>query len=91
MLRRKFLSLSKLSLFERKTIFSRKIISERKNNYCHGFMPGDFQVIWGSMVDENHQSPASTETPEWSIFLSKTSCSKCHQKETNRLMITGLY
>ena len=26
-------------------------------------MSGDFQVIRGSMVDENHWSPASTETP----------------------------
>ena len=26
-------------------------------------MPGDFQVICGSMVSENHWSPASTETP----------------------------
>ena len=25
-------------------------------------MPGDFQVICGSMVGENRQSPASTET-----------------------------
>ena len=26
-------------------------------------MPGDFQVICGSMVGENRRSPASTETP----------------------------
>ena len=26
-------------------------------------MSGDFQVICGSMVDENRWSPASTETP----------------------------
>ena len=26
-------------------------------------MPGDFQVIRGSMVGKNRQSPASTETP----------------------------
>ena len=25
-------------------------------------MPGNFQVICGSMVGENHRSPASTET-----------------------------
>ena len=33
-------------------------------------MPGDFQVICGSMVGENRQSPASTETPEkgWQIL-----------------------
>ena len=26
-------------------------------------MPGDFQIICGSMVGENRRSPASTETP----------------------------
>ena len=26
-------------------------------------MPGDFQVICGSMVGKNYWSPASTETP----------------------------
>ena len=37
-------------------------------------MPGNFQVICGSMVDKNRQSPASTETPGncyfsfWAIF-----------------------
>ena len=28
-------------------------------------MPGDFQVICGSMVGENRWSPATTETPGW--------------------------
>ena len=28
-------------------------------------MPGNFQVICGSMVSENHQLPASPETPEF--------------------------
>ena len=32
-------------------------------------MLGDFQVICGSMFDENHQLPASTETPELAHFL----------------------
>ena len=68
MLRRKILSLSNLSLFESKTIFSWKIISEKKKNYCGGFMPGDFQVICDSMVAENHQSSASTENPGHYIF-----------------------
>ena len=31
-------------------------------NYCYGFMPGNFLVICGSMVDENCWSPALTET-----------------------------
>ena len=62
MLRRKILSSSNLWLFKSETIFSQNIISERKN-YCYGFMPGDFQIICGSMVGENRRSPASTETP----------------------------
>ena len=52
MLQRKILSLSNLSLFEKETIFSQKIISEKKN-YCYGFMPGNFQVICGSMLNLN--------------------------------------
>ena len=63
MIRRKVLSLANLSLFESETIFSRKIISEKKKNYCYGFMPSEFQVTCGSMVGENRRSPASTETP----------------------------
>ena len=70
MLRRKILSLSNLSLFESETIFSRKIISERKKiNYCYGFMPGDFQVISGSMVGKNRWSPASTETSVYPLKI----------------------
>ena len=50
MLQRKILSLSNLSLIESETIFSRKIILEKRLViYCFGFMPGDFQVICGSM------------------------------------------
>ena len=64
MLQRKILSLPNLSSFESKTIFSRKIISERKKiSCCCGFMLGDFQVICGSMVGENRRSPSSAETP----------------------------
>ena len=63
MLWRKILSLSNLSLFESETVFSRKIISERKK-YCYGFMTGDFQIICGSLVGANRRSPGSTETPD---------------------------
>ena len=69
MLRRKILSLSNPSLFQCETIFSRKIISEKKLNYCYGFILGDFQVICGSMVGKNCRSPASTETPGPLLFL----------------------
>ena len=30
---------------------------------CYGFMSGDIQVIFGSMVGENRRLPASNETP----------------------------
>ena len=36
---------------------------KKKINYCYGFIPGDFQVLCGSMVSKNRQSPVSTETP----------------------------
>ena len=35
-----------------------------KVNHCYEFMPGDIQVICGSLVGENRRSPASTGTPE---------------------------
>ena len=62
MLQRKFLSLSNHCL-KVKPSFHEKLFQKEKQNYCHGFMPGDFQVIYGSMVGENRRSPASTETP----------------------------
>ena len=42
---------------------------KKKINYCYGFMPGDFQVICGSMISENRRSLASTETPAYSAIL----------------------
>ena len=45
-----------------KPSFHEKLFWKEKK-LCYGFMPGDSQVICGSMVDENHWSPASTETP----------------------------
>ena len=32
-------------------------------------MPGNFQVICGSMVSENGQLPASTETPVYGVLF----------------------
>ena len=32
-------------------------------NYCYAFMPGNFLVICGPMVGENHQLPALAENP----------------------------
>ena len=46
-----------------KLSFHKKLFQKEKNNYCYGLMLGDFQVICGSMVGENRQLPASTETP----------------------------
>ena len=61
--KKKNLIIIKLSLLESETIFSRKIISERKKiNYCYGSMPSNFQVICGSVVRENCRSLASTKT-----------------------------
>ena len=42
--------------------FHEKLFQKEKVN-CYGLMPGDFQVICGSMVGKNCQSPATTETP----------------------------
>ena len=44
-------------------LFTKNYFRKKKINYCYGFMPGDFQVICGSMVGENCRSPASSETP----------------------------
>ena len=83
MLRGKSLS-SNLSLFESETIFSRKIISEKKINY-YGFMPGDFQVIWGWMIGESRPSPTLTET----------SCSKLTieipEQDVNQILLWYFY
>ena len=38
---------------------------KKKINFCYEFMPGDFQVICGSMVGENRWSPVTTENPGW--------------------------
>ena len=65
MLQRKILSLSNLSLFESETIFSRKIISERKAKLLLWIYDRRLQVICGSITGENHRSPVSTETPEY--------------------------
>ena len=45
-----------------KPSFHQKLFPKEKN-YCYGFMPGDFQVVYGLMFGENRRSPASTETP----------------------------
>ena len=73
MFRRKILSLSSLPLLESKTIFSWKIISEKK--YCYGFMPS-----------KNHWSPASTETPVLTTKNKKIYSSPLWRK-VNRLII----
>ena len=71
---KKNLIIIKLSLSKWNHLFTKKLFQKEKINYCYGFMPGNFQVICGSMVDKNRQSPASTETPGncyfsfWAIF-----------------------
>ena len=54
---KKSLALSNLSLFESEVI-------KKKINHFYGFMPSNFQVIFGSMVSKNHWFLVSTETPE---------------------------
>ena len=43
-------------------------------------MPGDFQVICGSIIGENRRSPVSTETP---------ASRELHVKVNNRNIRTG--
>ena len=44
-------------------LFTKNYFRKKKTNYWYGFMPGNFQVICGSMVGKNCWSLASTETP----------------------------
>ena len=43
-------------------LFTKNYFRKKKIN-CYEFMPGEFQVICGSMVGGNRRSPASTKTP----------------------------
>ena len=54
--------------------FHEKLFQKEKVN-CYGLMPGDFQVICGSMVGKHCQSPATTETE----MLLMKGCCKNHQ------------
>ena len=45
-------------------------------------MPGDFQVICGSMVGENCRSPASIETPEHTHTHTHTHTPNIQRKKT---------
>ena len=54
--------------------FHEKLFQKEKVN-CYGLMPGDFQVICGSMVGKNCQSQATTETE----MLLMKGCCKNHQ------------
>ena len=65
MLQRKILSLSNLSLFEKETIFSQKIISEKKKIIVMDLCPATFR----SFVV---QCLTSTETPDCLQFLRYT-------------------
>ena len=49
---------------EVKPSFHKKLFQKEKNKLLLWFLPGNFQVICGSMVNKNHQSPALTETPD---------------------------
>ena len=64
MSQRKILSLSNLSLSESKIayLFAKNCFRKNKIN-CYEVIPGDFHVIYGSMVGENRRLLTSTETP----------------------------
>ena len=59
-------------VWKRNHLFTKNYFRKKKINYCYWFMPGDLQVICGSMVGKNRQSPDSTETPAYkeTFFLS---------------------
>ena len=62
-----------------KSFFHEKLFQKEK--IIAGFLPGEFQVICGSMVGRNHRSLASTETPESEGFFFSTLTFKekgCH-------------
>ena len=62
-----------------KSSFHEKLFQKEK--IIAGFLPGEFQVICGSMVGRNHRSLASTETPESEGFFFSTLTFKekgCH-------------
>ena len=44
-------------------LFTKNYFRKKKID-CYGFMPGNFQVICGSLVDENCWSPVLTETSD---------------------------
>ena len=46
-----------------KPSFHEKLFQGEKMNYSYGFMPGNFQVICGSLIGENGWSLTSSETP----------------------------
>ena len=51
--------------------FHEKLFQKENKKFYYGFMPCDFQFICGSMVNENHQSLASTAIPVLGIFFSR--------------------
>ena len=59
-------------VWKRNHLFTKNYFRKKKINYCYWFMPGDLQVICGSMVGKNRQSPDSTETHAYkeTFFLS---------------------
>ena len=51
--------------------FHEKLFQKENKKFYYGFMSCDFQFICGSMVNENHQSLASTAIPVLGIFFSR--------------------
>ena len=57
-------SLRKIQKKKNGNVINSCYYGKKKINYCYGFMPGDIQVICGSMVNENCPSPTWTETSD---------------------------
>ena len=70
-----------------KHLFMKNYLRKKKINYCYGFMPGDFQVVCGSMIGENRRSLASTETPVCSAILNnKESINARYKNKINKFV-----
>ena len=59
-------------------VTKKNVIIKKKLNYCYGFIPGNFQVICGSVVNKNCQLPDSTKTPVFKMTNAKSTQANSH-------------
>ena len=62
-IKKNLIIIKSIIVWKRNHLFSKNYFRKKKISYCYEFMPGNFQVICGSMVCKNRWSLASTETP----------------------------